>query len=514
MIVEILIIMRRKILLIFLVTLADCFFISAQGIVLDSSFTTNGKSLTDFNEGYDIATSVKLQNDQKIVVAGFTYNGHDNDYAITRYNSNGSIDTSFGNYGKVITDYQANDERIQSISITSDQKILAAGYAHDNSGISYFCLNRYNSNGNLDVSFGNMGIVVTNVNNNNSRGFNLAIQNDDKIIMVGQCYSGPNSDFAVLRYLPNGALDSTFNATGFSKIDFGAWSDIATSVLVRPNGKIIVSGTNNGSILITRLNSNGTLDSSFATNGKQTLANLSTSNSATTVQPDGKILIAGSYINDIALIRLTENGFLDSTFNANGIAIIDCGNNSLDYGHSLALQNDGKIIVTGRTYANGNYMDIALLRFNPDGSLDSTISITGKITTDFYGYNDEGYATIIQNDGKIIVVGTGVSANSKGNDFAVLRYIDKKIVNDIKLISNNKIKANLFPNPFTDQIVLSSSNSEALTLFLFNSAGHLILQKTVVNSIEINTEKFDNGIYFYKLKSNKEEVKTGKIIKQ
>lgn len=488
--------------------------VSSQNIILDSTFAINGQATTDIDNADNRAYCLAIQSDNKIVVAGFMHNGHDYDFATIRYNYDGSIDSTFGINGKVITDFEGNNDRIYSVAITDEQKILAAGYSVDSFGISDFCLIRYDSNGGLDTSFGISGKVITRINNNNSKGYGLTIQNDGKIIVVGQCYAGPNGDFAIVRYNPNGSLDSLFYSSGTSIIDFGSWNDKAMSALQRSDGKIIVSGISSNQIAVLRLDLNGTIDSTFATNGKIIINNcLASPKSSMILQNDGKILIAGNYYSDIALIRLYENGFLDTTFNSTGITFIDFGNNCLDNGSSLDIQTDGKIIVTGQTYVNGSYSDVALLRFNNDGSLDSTANLpNGKITTDFYGYNDWGYSTVIQNDGKILVAGE--SYNGNNYDFALVRYMNSEDANTVQLTPTSNIKVNIFPNPFSNQLTFSIADQEYSIISIYNLFGQQILQQGFTNSATINTSQFAKGVYYYVLSNLYSMLKNGKIVKQ
>ena len=497
--------------------------IFAQKLSLDDLFGQNGKVSTDFIGLDDRAYSIALQRDNKILLAGWSHNGSDYDFAVVRYNDNGILDTTFSSDGRLTLDFNGNNDRIYSISVLNSTRILVAGYCGDMNGISDFCLACFDQNGNLDHTFGNSGTVVTRINNNNSRGYTLQIQDDGKILVAGQGYFGPNGDFAIVRYNKEGHIDSTFNAVGIQIIDFDAWNDQALAMAIGTDGKILVSGTSLNKIVLTRLNNNGTMDSSFALNGKLVIDNGAGSGlkNALAIQQDGKILIAGTYNGDVMLIRCSENGSVDSSFQSNGLAVVDYGQ-SLDKGSSISIQNDGKIIVTGKTYVNGDYSDFALLRFNKDGSLDSTSSADGKISTEFNGYNDWGYANIIQSDGKILVAGESATGNNY--DFALARYKNEGSLNSVVHKNPDAVAMTFFPNPFSSNATVrirfqNLIDEEKIEFSICNTLGKTIqIPMTIHNindyelQVELNRGTLPSGVYFFQIRSNTRLLYNGKMI--
>jgi uncharacterized delta-60 repeat protein len=177
--------------------------------------------------------SIALQSDNKIVAAG--YSG--NDFAIARYNNNGTLDASFDSDGKVITNL-GPIESINSIAIQSDGKIVAAGY----SGID-FAIARYDTNGTLDASFDTDGIVTTDIDSSED-GFNsVLLQSDGKIVAAGYTdNAGFSYLMAVARYNTDGSLDSTFNGDGIQTTAIGSSDDQATSIAIQTDGNIVVAG--------------------------------------------------------------------------------------------------------------------------------------------------------------------------------------------------------------------------------------------------------------------------------
>jgi len=168
---------------------------------LDTTFNTTGKVTTAIGAINDSALAVAIQSDGKIVAAGYSYNGANYDFALVRYNTDGSLDTTFNTTGKVTTAIGASNDSAYVIAIQSDGKIVAAGYS-DNGANDDFALVRYNTDGSLDTTFNTTGKVTTAIGASNDYAYAVAIQSDGKIVAAGYSYNGANDDFALVRYLP------------------------------------------------------------------------------------------------------------------------------------------------------------------------------------------------------------------------------------------------------------------------------------------------------------------------
>ncbi len=187
-------------------------------------------------------------------------------FFIARYNPNGGLDTSFGTNGKVIAPINSGDEFVgNEIALQPDGKILAVGV----SGTGYdIAVNRYNSDGTLDPSFGTGGRIVTNVGTINSQAIGVSIQQDGKILVVGSAASDPfNGGLGLVRYNPNGSLDNGFGEGGKVITDFVDGAS-PLSIMYRPDGKIVVAGHGTGNFALARYNRDGSLDTDFGSNGK------------------------------------------------------------------------------------------------------------------------------------------------------------------------------------------------------------------------------------------------------
>ncbi len=339
-----------------------------------------------------------LQTDGKIIVAGNrnSYNYSSSNFVLLRYNPNGSLDTTFSDDGKILTDIIHGVE----VAVQSDGKIVVSGHWY-NSEKAGFSLVRFNSNGSLDTTFDGDGRVMTYFANNAHAG-EIAIQPDGKIVVIGYSYIGPSSyDFALARYNSNGSLDTTFDTDGKLTMDLGS-DDTTSGVAIQPDGKIVVVGTrDNGNagvdndFVLVRYNSNGSLDTTFDADGKVILR-LGFGDIGTDVvlQSNGKILMLGSAAHispgfnfdyNFALLRFNHDGSLDTTFDTDGIIILDLS--PYDPADEIALQPDGKIVLSGGTLnADG---DFALVRLKVD---DRTMTISG--TTGLAG------VTLSYTDGK------------------------------------------------------------------------------------------------------------------
>ena len=268
---------------------------------LDNTFNGNGKVVTIVGFS-STAYSVKIQADGKIVAAGKTFlnNSSDSDFAFVKYNTDGSLDTTFGSNGRIATDINNSTDVLYDSAIQSDGKIVAAGYSTDPlSMLQSATLIRYNTDGSLDTTFGSSGKIIQSGAANSSYA-KLVIQSDRKIITTGE-------GVPTIRYNPNGTVETTFQSAG---------SFIANSLAIQSDGKVVaVGGSNRGDgnydFSVLRYNNDGTLDAVFGSGGKVVTSG-SGSNVFTTVgiQPDGKIVAGGTQINgrfEIVIFRYMGN---------------------------------------------------------------------------------------------------------------------------------------------------------------------------------------------------------------
>jgi uncharacterized delta-60 repeat protein len=406
---------------------------------LDTSFGTGGKVTTDFGTGSNSnAYGIALQSDGKIIVAGGANLTGSDDFGLVRYNTDGSLDTSFGTGGKVRTVFSAsNSEHATAIAIQSDGKIIAVGSANT-SGSYDFALARYNTDGSLDTGFGTGGKLVIDIGTGSADlPSAVALQGDGKIVAVGETNTANHIDFAMVRCNTNGSLDTSLGTTGIIVTDIGSdTADTAFAVTLQGDGKILVAGksisTGYPDFALLRYNTNGSLDAGFGTGGKVVTDIGSDTNdiaSTMALQGDGKILLAGRYgvggaNPDVAVIRYNANGSLDAGFGTGGKVMTDIGTTSADEGTAMDLQSDGKILVAAQFYSASAGYDFAVLRYGTSGSLDASFGTAGKVTTNIGKSSDDiAYAMALQSDGKVLVAGSyNVSGGGGPRDLGLVRY--------------------------------------------------------------------------------------------
>jgi len=314
-----------------------------------------------------------MQSDGKIVVAGSTYNGTANDFAAIRYNENGTLDPSFGKGGIAITSIHDGDDNASGVAIQPDGKIVVAGSSNNGSNFD-FALIRYNPNGTLDPAFGTGGIVTLDIRNGDDQVSAIAIQPDGKIVVAG--YS--NTDLALARFRPDGTLDASFGKGGKVVTSIRSGEDEASAISIQPDGKIVVAGSSNNGLnfdfAVVRYNMNGTLDPSFGKGGAviTLIRDGDDKASSVAIQADGKIVAGGSSNNgsnfDFALIRYHPNGTLDPSFGEGGIVMTDIRSGD-DHANAIAIQTDGKIVAAGNSN-NGSNNDFAIIRYKESGKFD------------------------------------------------------------------------------------------------------------------------------------------------
>lgn len=313
---------------------------------LDTSFGTGGIQVTSVAPFLDDqATAVAIQPDGKIVVAGTTYNGKDDDFAVVRYTSTGSLDTTFGSGGIVTLGIGASTDRATALALQPDGKIIVAGYFWNGLGDD-MALVRFTATGALDATFDGDGIQTTTpqLGSNTDRAHGIALQENGRIVVVGYA-TYENDDTTVVRYNPNGSLDAGFGTGGIQTNDF-APEDRATAVAIQPSGEIVVIGygvvpDQGHQILVARYSTGGSLlGRRFPLNGFRRGRG-----TAVALQPDGKIVVAAD-ADGFDVARLTRNGYLDPSF-GNGTGGVARGPLETQANAGVALQRDGKIITAG-----------------------------------------------------------------------------------------------------------------------------------------------------------------------
>lgn len=413
---------------------------------LDPTFGGDGKVTTPFfTEAHDSATvyAIAVQPDGKIVAAGSASRsqqsgaGSGSEFALARYNADGSLDTSFSGDGKVTKDIAGGQDYAYGVVVQPDGKIVAVGSANVNAASFYtrFTLVRFNFDGSPDSGFGTAGVVSTDFFGTENVATSVALQADGRIVVAGAAHDGIGRRFALARYNVDGSLDASFGTGGKVTTSFFGFDDGATAVAVQANGKIVAVGSAypggaNNQFAVARYNADGSLDASFGTGGKVTTDFFGRNDlgHALALQSDGKIVAAGmAYpvvggIDEYALARYNPDGSLDTSFSGDGKTTLVFSSAYLRR-LAAALQQDGKIVAVSWGVDGSTGFDVfSLARFNSDGGLDQGFGAGGKGTTNVLGSQNQAYALAVQADGKIVAAGSAFDPSRSNSVFALARY--------------------------------------------------------------------------------------------
>ena len=401
----------------FLITLT--MLIGTSGLVfaadgdLDPDFGEAGNVSAPFYNANSNIEDMVLQSDGKIVMCGSSTHDENVDFHLVRLNSDGSLDQDFGLNGMVMTDIDEFSNTCSGIVIQNDGKIVAVGqsyHPYQSSNDTFITLVRYNSNGSLDSSFGMAGIVRTNINIDMIEVVSLVLNNNKILVGVELVWNEPNDNFVLLQYDDDGSIDSSFgiNGAAYSKIiNLSSLSSMA----VHSDGKVLVSGTIGQDIGLVRFNIDGSIDTDFGIDGIAT-ADIGGGNDYgrdLAIQANEKIVVVGytsdGLDSDFAMVRFSTSGSLDMGFGVGGAATCDF-NTQNDYAHAVAIQSDGKIVTAGYT-STGTGQDIAVARFNSNGLLDGEFGLGGMV--EYVYESGYGNSTSIVFQGNDIIIGGGWS---------------------------------------------------------------------------------------------------------
>ena len=387
---------------------------------LDPTFGLDGVATTQFGTTSNSATSVALQPDGRIVVAGTSDDGH---FALARFNADGSLDASFGVGGKAVIDVGGYFETAACVAVEPDGRIVAAGSTDPGGYCCQSAMVRLNADGTLDATFGSGGRVLTAVSGITAAAA-IVLQPDGKIVLAGSVYDPFTHVGMLLRYNADGSLDASFGAGGKVFTSFGGY-DAFTGLVMQGDGKLVAGGVGGPAttFVLARYNPDGSLDPSFGAGGKVVTDFASYSRlEHLAIQPDQKIVACGTVENRYGLARFNPNGTLDAAFGLGGKATTVMTGQNLESATGVAVQPDGAIVTSG--WAFDNYrQEFALARWRADGTLDPGFGTGGVVTSLFTGHvEDVAEAMALQPDGRIVVAG-GYGGCTPKCGFVVARYL-------------------------------------------------------------------------------------------
>jgi uncharacterized delta-60 repeat protein len=395
---------------------------------LDPTFGAGGKVSLPIaaDPKHDEVFAVALDPDGRLVVGGYAAVANQQ-WAVARLLEDGSPDPGFGDGAGSVVVALAAPAHVRALAVQDDGKIVAAGSTRQGADDD-FALARFLADGDRDPGFGVGGTLVTSFSTIDDLARAVAVQPDGKIVAAGFVRAGANRDFALARYLSDGTPDPAFDGDGRHTLSFGAGDEEAYAVAVQDDGRILVAGyATEGTqhdMLVARLTPAGALDPSFNGTGFARIAFDASDDSAAALalQPDGKILVAGharvGSVVAFAVARLAADGTLDPTFGAGGKVATPIGTTA--EGRALVLHPRGRLTVAGRARVDGK-VSFAAAQYRADGTLDPTFGTGGIVTVPLGSRTDEGYGIVRQDDGKLVLAGTTQTGSNK--NFGLVRLL-------------------------------------------------------------------------------------------
>ncbi|WP_395701057.1 DUF4214 domain-containing protein [Aquabacterium sp.] len=375
--------------------------------------------------------------DGRIVAVGTAYVSKNNVAAVACYTADGLPDTSFSGDGALTTNFGGSSSMGESVHLLSDGGFLVTGSEYhvglpNQNGRTYLVAAQYTASGVLNPALSADGMASLDDGKSDTQVEAVVASPDGGLVIVGDVHPTGQSQIEVSRVGPDFRFDTSFGSGGRQRIDAaGSNYAFANDVTLLPDGKIVVVGgvdlSNRRDLLVARLNADGTPDSSFSDDGLALIAfggDYSTGTGySVAIQPDGKILVVGSggpanAGSDFAVCRFNRDGSPDASFSGDGKLTTDFGG-GLDQATCVAIQSDGKIVVGGVS-RDAKSENMAIARYLPNGSLDTTFSGDGKLTIDFQGSTDSISAITVLDNGKILLAGCAAELGSF-TDFALVR---------------------------------------------------------------------------------------------
>ncbi|MBP6427847.1 MAG: T9SS type A sorting domain-containing protein [Bacteroidia bacterium] len=492
----------------------------SQAGIIDSTFGINGVSQTPLSStGLATSRNVIALSDGKYIVTGQVYVGSVSELCITRFNHNGTLDTQFGTNGKTTTAIPGGILNYSFCSVMQpDGKIVLGGHTYDGSG-TQFVVARYDSTGNPDTQFGTGGFTIAGIGGTTFGDYaqGIALQSNGRIILAGTSYNGANTDFTMVAFDPNGIVDSSFGTNGSVITAIGSENDNCYSIAVQNDDKILLAGDiqngNNYTFTCARYNENGSLDNSFSTNGIGQYPvgiNDDDYGYSIKVQNDKKIVFGGTAYNgfdyDFVIVRIDSNGVLDNGFGSNGIAMRDFGTGNDDWGRAIEIQSGGKILVAGKTSIIGSSFGVT--RFNEDGTNDATFGTNGISYIQVASAQHNIYGMTLDLNSDIVICGSAPA--STPDNFFLVRYHSglNTGIEDLTVNSDWSV----YPNPNNGNFTVQANNKFD-ELEIIDISGKIIYKTISTDnnlfSVSINLE---SGMYFLRLKKGNEIVSAPLII--
>ncbi len=483
--------------------------LNAQAGALDQSFGTNGIVVETPSLFNDDVRAITVQDDGKFLIGGYIQNSFTSwDFGLIRFNDDGTKDLTFGNNGTVITPIE-NQSEGNALAIQNDGKIVMCGASdwHIN-------LARYSASGAIDNSLGQNGTIITDISGYYSELCTaIDIQNDGKILLAGyaQHNSNDNSYIVLLRYNVDGTLDNSFGTNGIVVGTEGESYDMT----VQDDGKIILCGTSNSNLALWRYNADGSVDNSFGSNGLVlTPFGNSAIGKAMSIVDNNKILVGGHahtgfLTNAFLLSQYNSDGTPDNTFGTNGIANAIVGTSSQT--KAMAITDNGSIFLAGAANNGATSSNLALAKFESDGSLDLNFGDNGTVITQISSTTSQANDMAIHDNGRLLLAGHFY--NTDNQDLVIARYFTGEGLRTDDLENDETVL--VYPNP--SNAVIHIEFNEFLTnvtLVIFDNNGKKVKEISNWEGYDtlLNFAGLDSGLYYLSIMQNGKKPIIKKVV--
>lgn len=422
----------------------------------DTTYSTDGKSFFAVQAFSDdlVGCSLKLP-DGKMLVGGSSYLNDGMLFTLAKYNTDGTLDTSFGSgTGKLALPFYGT---VYALAVDDNGRILVGG---DNFEMS---MARLMPDGSLDISFGTNGMADLANISFGGKLRSIAVLPNGKILAAGSMVNFGNSpadeDLMIIRFNSNGTIDGTFGNGGIASGNSSSYNESVYKIKVLGDGKIVAAAAgytgNSDDILILKYNANGTVDNTFNGTGKQIIGGSGWDQPTDMeIQPDGKILVAAYLENEevhFTVVRLMTNGSFDATFGVNGMAMMDDNGQTVATG--IELMENNKIVLGGHSLLDNNYVR-AFARLHPNGTADSSFGDQGIVYMPI-DFESDGYAAGLTLEGnRAIIAGTTFDMSAQAGDYGLSAiYLDSFM----SIGEQPAQTSGFYPNPATNSITFDSN---------------------------------------------------------
>jgi uncharacterized delta-60 repeat protein len=486
--------------------------VMAQNPVRDNSFSGNGTQTTNLGPNSDQINAILVQPDGKVIAGGLQTDNviyGPQRFAIVRYTADGELDTSFNGTGIVKTEF-GSQQWLRAMALQPDGKILAAGQMSMGLIIA-----RYQDNGTLDPAFGTAGSTYLDPGPNfvgTGSIFDISLLPDGKILAIARYEVAGGHNLRIIRFNINGMPDASFGTNGsvISTIPIVE----ASAMALKADGKFVVTGrckfTPEGQseqwrLYVAQFNADGSADTTFATNGVY-IGESATVPKDVAIDNAGRIIVVGDIgtnqqgtSGDVFVKRFTSAGVPDVTFGSGGTSVKSVDSYA-DYANAVVVQPDNKIILGGSyfNFGGGSVTDCMVIRFNENGTADSTFGVNGVFKAGMSGGTDQVTDMAFTPDNKLILGGYGHYGNVNFFDFAIQRLVLDISTTLAAPVLKNESQFTIYPNPVSSSVIITSS-SIIDNIQLLDSNGRILIN-TPVNAMQgqLDVSAYSTGVYYIK----------------